>query len=171
MNFDREYYIRLRNQYLPKNLKVIFILESPPSSGKYFYDIKGSVLEPLFSYMMKCVINFNPINKKEGIRKFCEECYFLVDATYTPVDKLTDTVADKIIIENYPKLVEDLRNIINRKKVKIILVKSNVCKLLEKRLLNDGFEVINNKKIIPFPSHGWQKIFCKRIEQLLKKEV
>ncbi len=45
---DKEYYLKLRNKYLPESLKIIFILESPPASGKYFYNETGKTTEPLF---------------------------------------------------------------------------------------------------------------------------
>lgn len=43
----------------PSPLKLVFILESPPVSGKYFYDPTGKTTEPLFAAMMK-VIRENP---------------------------------------------------------------------------------------------------------------
>ena len=62
---NRQDYINLRNKYFPKNLKTIFVLESPPASCRYFYKPEGRVTEPLFSAMMKCVLKFQPKNKKE----------------------------------------------------------------------------------------------------------
>jgi len=43
---EKEYYLKLRNKYLPENLRIIFIAESPPASGRYFYDETGSTSEP-----------------------------------------------------------------------------------------------------------------------------
>ncbi len=85
---NKEYYFPLRNKYLPTNLKVVFVLESPPASGKYFYDEGGSLSEPLFSAMMK-LLNFNPQSKRDGLRYFADSGHFLVDATYEPVNNLT----------------------------------------------------------------------------------
>jgi len=55
---NKEYYLRFRNKYHPTNIKTVFILESPPASGKYFYDESGNVSEPLFKAMMK-LLKFN----------------------------------------------------------------------------------------------------------------
>lgn len=166
---NKQYYIQLRNKYIPKELKIIFIAESPPKSGKYFYDPSGETTEPLFSYMMKCVLNFKPKTKEEGLRKFCEQGYFLVDATYIPVNGLSNDKRNKIIEENYLELVKDLKKIINEKDIKIILIKKNVCRLLENQLLRDGFKVINKKILIPFPSRQWQNEFCKKVKQVIKE--
>jgi hypothetical protein len=37
------------------------VLESPPKSGKYFYSPEGLVSEPLFSAMMKGVLEIKPV--------------------------------------------------------------------------------------------------------------
>jgi hypothetical protein len=46
-------YHKLRKKYLPDRIKLIFLLESPPASGDYFYDPAGRTTEQLFSAMMK----------------------------------------------------------------------------------------------------------------------
>ena len=54
---NKDYYIQLINKHLPEGLNLIFILESPPASGKYFYNETGKTSEPLFNELMKA-INF-----------------------------------------------------------------------------------------------------------------
>lgn len=163
----KAYYINLRNKYIPKNLKTIFILESPPVSGRYFYDKTGEITEPLFSAMMQCVLKENPINKSDGLENFAKRGHLIVDAVYEPINNLRKNERDKIIIREYCALIEDLKRLITSNRVKIILIKANICSLLENRLLNNGFNVRNNHLIIPFPSHGWQKEFCKKIRRFL----
>jgi hypothetical protein len=53
---DKDYYLRLRNRFRPSKLQVILFAESPPASGKYFYDENGSVGEPLFRALMNFLI-------------------------------------------------------------------------------------------------------------------
>jgi hypothetical protein len=50
--FGRDYYLRLRKAYQPSSPKLVIIAESPPASGKYFYDSTGSPKEPLFAALM-----------------------------------------------------------------------------------------------------------------------
>jgi hypothetical protein len=59
-------YLRMRERYLPEHPKIIFVLESPPKSGKYFYNPEGLISEPLFSAMMKGVLEIKPTTKDEG---------------------------------------------------------------------------------------------------------
>jgi hypothetical protein len=53
----------------------------------------------------------------------------------------------------------------------MILVKANICKLLQQKLLLDGFNVINDGLIVPFPAFGHQNKFCERIKLLLAKAI
>ena len=165
---NKDYYILLRNKHLPEELKLIFILESPPASGKYFYDETGKISEPLFHEIMKA-INYKPANKKDGLTFFKSRGFFLVDATYNPVNKLNEKERNDTIISDFTKLVADLENLCSANKVPMLLVKANVCRLLEKDLLSKGFNVINRGIIIPFPSSGQQKRFHIEIEKILNK--
>lgn len=71
------------------------------------------------------------------------------------------------ILSNYNNLVSDLKNSIVKNKVSIVLIKANVCSLLEKRLLKDGFNVVNDGLVIPFPGSGQQVNFCEKINKLI----
>jgi hypothetical protein len=52
--------------------------------------------------------------------------------------------------------VEDLKSLSAGLTFPIILLKANVCKILDPKLTKDGFTVINRGKAIPFPSTGQQ---------------
>ncbi len=166
---SKKYYIRLGNKYLPEKFRAIFILESPPSSGKYFYNASGRRTEPLYKAMMECVLGLSPVPKKDaGLKKFQEAGYFLVNATYVPVNEKSNKERNFQILKDFCNLVSDLKKITNNKNTRIILVKVNICQLLEPLLSGCGFNVINNGAVIPFPSHGWQKEFCRGIKKLIK---
>ena len=162
---NKDYYLKMRNRYHPSNLRHIFILESPPDSGKYFYDECGKVSEFLFKAMMR-FIEFTPSNKKEGLEYFQKCGYLLVDATYRQVNNLTCSERDKIICEDFDLLLEDLSNINPEKKIPLILVKANICEILEDCLEQKGFAVLNNKTKIPFPSTGNQNKFHEKLVQI-----
>src|SRR5690349_17549046 len=99
----RDEYLNLRRQYLPESIKLVIVAESPPASGLYFYDPKGSVGEPLFSAFM-LQIGASPKDKEEGLRKFQQRGWALIDATYKPVNTLARSIRDEAIEQDYPKL-------------------------------------------------------------------
>lgn len=152
---------------MPKKLRVVFVLESPPSGGGYFYNPNGRVSEILFRSFMQ-LIKFSATTKDLGLKEFARQGYLLVDPIYIPVDKLDDKEADILILKNYKEFTKDLNKLIdNKKKTPIILVKSNILKILEKPLISDGYNVVNNGLMVPFPLHYHTKNFLERLKKLL----
>ena len=155
---ERADYLAFRRQYQPASPRLIIVAESPPFSGKYFYNPDGAVTEPLFFAVMQ-QIGVKPLSKQLGLRLLQETGWLLVDATYEPVNDYTDPKRDLVIVRDYPQLLDDLTHLTPDRSVPIVLIKANVCRLLEIRLSRDGFDVINRGKAIPFPSNGQQEKF------------
>ena len=154
----RDEYLALRGRYEPARVELVIVAESPPASGRYFYDPTGAITEPLFSALMKKV-GVSPATKDAGLRDFQNRGWVLVDATYEPVNELTNKQRNEIIRRDYPPLVADLRRLASGRAVPIVLVKANVCRLLEPKLKQSGFEVINDGRLVYFPSSGQQGQF------------
>ena len=160
-------FIKLRNNYTPSNIKVIFVLESPPEDHGYVYNPSGHTGEVLFRAFMK-LIRIKPETKEEGLQKLKQEGILLLNPTYTPVNKLSDKEANKIIMSNYDNFKKDLLKFNPEKKIPLILVKANICQLLEKPLIDDGFIVLNKGQMIPFPMHYHQERFHEIVSNLFK---
>ena len=144
------------------------MLESPPISGRYFYNPIGSVSEPLFRAMMKDVLEISPDTKSEGLHEFARQGYLLVDATYTPVNdhQLSQRARNDLIMADFHLLLDDLRRH-TEPDTQIVLVKANICELLERSLISRDFAVLNRGAKIPFPSNGHQARFRTAIRELL----
>jgi len=158
---DREYYLNLRRQHQPDAIKLLIVAESPPASGKYFYDPTGSPKEWLFAAIM-LQLGIYPATKEIGLNELKRRGWILVDATYTQVDKLAKDAPrdrDQVIVRDYPLLLEDLSSLSPDRSVPVVLIKANVCRILEPLLIGDGFQVLNNGNAIYFPSHGNQTKF------------
>lgn len=160
-------FISLRNQYRPENPKICFIFESPPAHGGYFYDPSGRVTELLFRSLMKTLFDKNFDTKEEGLRRFQKEGFYLVNSIYTPVNKVSDKSADSLILENYKNFKKDLITE-NLKDTPLIIVKSNIWKLLNDKLTKDGFTVLNREQMIPFPMHYHFESFKEKVQKLIK---
>jgi hypothetical protein len=165
---ERTDYLAFRRKYQPESLRLIMVAESPPVSGKYFYNPEGAVSEPLFSAIMQ-QIGEKPLSKNLGLARLKEAGWLLVDATYEPVNDYPDRKKDSVILRDYPHLLGDLTKLDPDQSVPIVLIKVNVCRLLEPRLSKDGFSVINRNKSIPFPSNGQQGKFRSQFSELIQK--
>ncbi|MDQ5912463.1 MAG: hypothetical protein QG568_678 [Patescibacteria group bacterium] len=162
-------YISLRNRYLPTDLKIVFVLESPPQGHGYVYNPEGRISEVLFRAFMK-LIDFIPTDKNEGLQELAKRGYLLVNPVYIPVNKLPDEEADEIIVGNYNKFKKDLDLLIGvNKDIPIVLVKSNILRLLEKPMLDDGYNIVNHGLLIPFPLHYHINTFLDRTNSLISK--
>ncbi len=163
----KEYYLNLRRQYKPKAVKLVIVAESPPKSGKYFYNPEGRSTEPLFAALMR-QLKFPAPTKQDGLTEFQRRGWVLVDATYKPVDKLENNAdRNKVIEQDYEQLCADLVSLSSDKSVPLILIKANVCKILEPKLRECGFNVLNSGSI-PFPGYGQQPKFHRQFGAILK---
>jgi hypothetical protein len=119
---QHDQYRSMRSKFEPARVSFVILAESPPVSGKYFYDPDGKVSEPLFSALMK-QLNIQPTTKLEGLaeRRGC----ILVDATYEPVNALDKRNRNLAIIRNYDALRDDLKRLLDTRwnEIPIILVK------------------------------------------------
>jgi len=165
----RTEYLDLRRLYEPQGLiRLVIIAESPPASGKYFYNPRGATSEWLFAALMK-QIGFSPSTKEKGLREFQRRGWILVDATYEPVNKgLPNSARNKVIERDYPLLRDDLATFTPDRSAPLVLIKANVCQILKPKLVQDGFNVLNRDDVVPFPSTGQQPKFYKRFGAILR---
>jgi hypothetical protein len=164
---QRSEYLLLRHKFEPASVKLAIVAESPPASGKYFYNPAGDASEPLFAALMS-QLGFAPTSKESGLREFQQKGWVLVDATYEPVNALDGPDRDQVIARDYHLLRDDLAAILPDRSVPIVLIKANVCRLLERKLAEDGFKVLNNGRVVYFPSTGRQKDFQRQFSAILK---
>jgi hypothetical protein len=167
----RSEYLEFRRRYEPECIRLVIIAESPPASGKYFYDPAGATSEPLFAALMKQLDHSHPhrATKEDGLREFQRRGWVLVDATYEPVDKLSDSAASSVIERHYPLLRDDLARLIPDRSTPLVLIKANVCRILKPKLLQDGFKVLNGDRVIYFPGAGRQKEFHQQFGATLER--
>jgi len=166
----RDYYLDLRRRYEPTHIKLVVVAESPPASGLYFYDPTGITSEALFAAFMK-LLGISPSTKEEGLREFQQCGWVLVDATYEPVNGLKkEADRNRVIERDYKLLVDDLDTLVPDRLAPLILIKKNVCELLEDKLIKDGFNVINHKNVVVFPFPGRnQKDFPQQFSEILEE--
>lgn len=105
-SIHRSQYLALRREFEPLKVQLVVVAESPPTSGKYFYNADGAVSEPLFDALMQ-QIGFAASSKEGGLREFQRKGWVLVDATYEPVN-VKGKDRDAVILRDYPLLRDDL---------------------------------------------------------------
>jgi hypothetical protein len=168
MTATRDKYHAFRRKFEPQHIRLVIIAESPPKTGKYFYNPAGVISEPLCSALMQ-QLGVKPTSKEEGLREFQQRGWILVDATYTPVDGIkSHKQRNDIILGDYPRLRADLEKLLPDKAPPVIVIKANVCRLLQPLLVDDGFNVSNKNSVVYFPSNGRQPDFHRQFAEILK---
>jgi hypothetical protein len=78
-----------------------------------------------------------------------------------------------VIDADYPLLCGDLKRLLATRwnEVPLVLIKANVCKLLEPKLKEEGFNVLNEGRMVPFPSHGHQRVFDSRFREIVPQTL
>jgi len=127
-------------------VKFVVIAVWPPKPRLYFYDPTGSIEERLFKTVMK-VLSYKPATKEDGLREFQRCGCLLVDATYRPLDGLSEELREKEILKSYPALLAELSKVLPNKSGPItMMMRARVRNTLERMLRNDGFTVLPNSQ-------------------------
>jgi hypothetical protein len=165
--FERGHYLALRKKYEPKTPRLVIVAESPPTSGRYFYDATGAPTEPLFSAFMQR-LGVSGVTKEVGLDAFARRGWILVDATYQPINGMNEAARELVIARDYPLLRDDLAALLPDRSIPIILIKVNVGRILEPKLVDDGFDVINRGSPVYFPSSGQQNKFKQQFASIME---
>ncbi|RLA41701.1 MAG: hypothetical protein DRR42_24345 [Gammaproteobacteria bacterium] len=161
--YGNQYYSNLRAPFAPSEVNLVLLFESPPDSGRYFYDPNGKTTEPLFSAVMK-LLRWNPVTKAEGLELLRDTGIILLDATYQQVNNMSDVQRREIMRSEYEQLEERLPD------APILIGMVKVLDAVGQRLKDEGYEVLNNRVRVPFPSNGNQKKFHTMASRLLEGE-
>ena len=172
MQKQRSEYLSLRRSFEPAIVTLVIVAESPPISGKYFYDPSGEVSEPLFDALMK-QIGIRPKTKPDGLCEFQRRGWVLVDATYEAVNAHDKRRRDSVIARDYPELLNDLNRLLASgwNEIPLILIKANVCTLLGPKLKDSGFNVLNEGRIVYFPGTGHQRDFDVQFREIVPQTL
>ena len=156
--------LTLRYKFEPASVKLVVLTAWPPKPRLYFYDPLGPVTEPLFDAMMKA-LSYSPASKEDGLREFQRRGCLLVEATYRPMDGLSEQMREKEILKSYPALLVELSKVLPDKLTPITVVKANKSrKALERMLRDDGFTVLLNSEFAALRRGSMGAGFVRKID-------
>ena len=154
-----------RNDYKPNKVKILFVGESRPQQGTFFYFGNSN----LFSYTKQA---FEQAAKKKYMTDaaFLDEfknlgCW-LYDVCDCPVNHCTKTERKKAINDG----IDALRNTIQKLNPEFIIVvkKGYFGKRVMQEICNVGYNDSHSFNL-PFPSFGHQREYIDQLADVLKK--
>lgn len=170
IQYLKEAYAKARNKYKPSHIRTLLIAEAPPCNlDRFFYFEDVKVQDSLFLEIMgvlypdkkrRFLAAGRPLaGKEELLEMFQEDGYLLLDLYEVP-DDLFYVPRE----ESVAALLRRLERLID-KSTPIILIKTNVFDLCYPVLIENGYNVSNER--LPFPGSGQQKVFREKFAKVL----
>lgn len=158
---DNNFFEKLRNNYRPHLIEVLFVGESRPQSGTFFYQ-GNSILYRETEKAFNEYFGDNIFN----LDSFKNWNYWLYDICESPVNGLPDKERNAEIMRNIPRLEKFIESV-NPKYI-VVCKKGMVTKaILDSKIMNKYHK---GKTIffLPFPSNGRQGEYRKGLINIFK---
>jgi hypothetical protein len=110
---------RLRQSFRPRRVRILFVGESPPASGRFFYRADSGLYRAIHQAFVKAFPNLREADFLKSFRNL--GCY-LVDLCDRPVDRLQPKVRRKAQAAGEPRLTKTIR--VLRPKIIIVVIRS-----------------------------------------------
>lgn len=110
---------RLRQSFRPKKVRILFVGESPPASGRFFYRGDSGLYRAIRETFVKAFPDLREANFLESFRHL--GCY-LVDLCDYPADRLQPKLRRKAWANGEPALAKTIRSL--RPQIVIVVVRS-----------------------------------------------
>jgi hypothetical protein len=154
---------RLRRRYRPTRVRILFVGEAPPASGRFFYQADSGLYRAVREAFVE---TFLDVAAGDFLKAFQEMGCYLVDLCGKPVDRMAPQQRKRICMEGEARLARRLKQL--RPKIVITVVRSisgNV-KRSERRAgwLCEHIE-------LPYPGrwHRYRQVFLEGLTSVLRE--
>ncbi len=154
----------IRKLYLPSNVRILLMAESPPSSGDFFYEKSEMTRYTMAAFEKAFGLKFKSIKHFLEYFKDCG-CY-LDDLTETPVNNLPCTEREQLLKSCIPHLSRRIKQ-----------MQPTVIVTVLKRIETHVREAINQSGIstkaytLPFPGNGHQNRYIVMLAEILQQHL
>lgn len=154
---------RSRQAYRPATVRVLFVGESPPANGTFFYFGKSNLAQYTHEAFQR-VYDRN-MDPQQFLAAFCERGFYLVDLCQTPVNRLSKRARraeHRAGVEELAAMLQELRPdriVVVMKAIEPAVMKAVACA----GLLGIPMDVL------PFPAQGHQHEYVTGLTALLRR--
>ncbi|BCG46470.1 hypothetical protein GEOBRER4_n1265 [Citrifermentans bremense] len=154
----------IRRAYLPSNVRILLVAESPPSSCKFFYTGSGMTRHTRRAFENAFGLKFDSTGHFLEYFKDCG-CY-LDDLTKTSVNKLPCIDREQLLHSSIPHLSERIKQM-----QPVVVV--TVLKRIEAQVLEaiDKSGIHTETYTLPFPGNGHQNKYIESLAEILKQHL
>jgi hypothetical protein len=99
---------RLRKHYRPDRVRILFVGESPPASGRFFHQADSGLYRAVRETFLRA---FPSLSNTEFLDSFCSLGCYLVDLCGEPVDNMTPDARRRACCKGETRLVQKIRGL------------------------------------------------------------
>lgn len=151
-----------RRKYKPKNIRYLFVGESMPDGGTFFYFQNSN----LYSYTKQVFLQNFDWPPKEFLNYFKSNSFYLDDLCQEPINQLAESEKRKARKAYEPSLAERIKNY---NPLIIISIPKSINKNVENAIVQSGLSVKNIS--ISFPAQGNQHKFTNELGEIIKDVI
>ena len=153
-----------REQFRPDKISILLVGESPPASGKFFYD--KSNMTTFTSRAFERAFNIQFDSTTEFLAYFKSKGCFLDDLSHDPVDNL-DSKQRELVLE---QSVESLaRRLSGAHPEVVVVVLKKISALVREAVARAALRVFFYE--LPFPGSGHQNKYMDELERILRTHL
>jgi hypothetical protein len=156
---------RLRRRYRPDEMKILFVGEAPPASGRFFYQADSGLYRAI---RQTFVAAFPLLEDAEFLESFRDLGCYLVDLCGMPVDRMAPLERTRACVAGEVRLGRAIRRL--RPRIMITLVRSITANVARARV-RAGWTGVHLE--LPYPGrwHAHRIIFERELVPVLRREV
>ena len=156
---------QLRMQYRPSKVQVLFVGESPPAGGTFFYAGNSN----LFRYTQMAfehALGRSWVNPSDFLTFFRSKGFYLEDLCLTPVNGLTRPERIRCCKSGIDPLAKKIKKHVPRL---VFVTPKAIASHVTKALQSSGHDAPIHS--LPFPAMSWQRAYVDTLAMLLKEYV
>lgn len=150
---------QIRNKYRPDSVSTLFVGESPPANGTFFY--KGD--SRLFRYTCEA-FGCSTADVSSFLSGFKSQGFFLVDLCSTPVNNLPPRERRRARNAGVPRLAREIEELQPKA---IVVVMKAIADHVHRALGDSGLRP-EQVHVLPFPAQGHEREYVSRLSALLR---
>ena len=155
---------RLRDQFKPARVRMLFVGESPPAGDTHFYRANSNLFRATREAFVQA---FGPEAVSDGprfLREFQDRGCWLVDLVDRPVNRLGDDKRQALVSGGVATLA---RTIADVRPVHIVAVKATVDDEVRAAMEVAGVEA--DLLALPFPVRQWRAVYVRKLAEALTR--
>jgi hypothetical protein len=152
----------IRDSHRPDKVKLLFVGESPPASGKFFYRGGAMTAFTMKAFMTAYDISF--ADQKEFLHAFKAFGCFLDDLSLRPVNRLKGREREQALQDSVESLSDRIRS---SEPVVVIAVFRKIEEYVRQAVDESG--VPATLCVLPSPGYGHQNKYVQGLVEILRK--